>query len=108
MRAFNSSSRSVTRSALRAAPILGLLLGFGASFAASNPDQARYECVVNGNHETPVVIPILHDENGKLFLDTVCFKPENVGRIFSLARAYFMADMEVPSAYVSFLRTLMS
>jgi isocitrate dehydrogenase kinase/phosphatase len=30
-----------------------------------------------------------------------------VGRIFSLAHANFMADMEVPSAYVSFLGSLM-
>ncbi len=50
MRAFNSSHRSVTRSALRAASILGLLLGFGVSFAAANPDESRYECVVNSNH----------------------------------------------------------
>jgi isocitrate dehydrogenase kinase/phosphatase len=27
--------------------------------------------------------------------------------IFSYARAYFMVDMEIPSAYVQFLRSLM-
>ncbi|MBI2389167.1 MAG: bifunctional isocitrate dehydrogenase kinase/phosphatase [Deltaproteobacteria bacterium] len=62
---------------------------------------------INGNTETPFVIPILRKNGGALFLDTICLKPENIGRIFSLARAYFMADMEVPSAFVSFLKALM-
>lgn len=63
--------------------------------------------IVNGHGETPFVIPILRRESGALYLDTVCMKPEHIGRIFSLARAYFMADMEIPSAYVGFLRSLM-
>ncbi|MFO0749107.1 MAG: bifunctional isocitrate dehydrogenase kinase/phosphatase [Myxococcota bacterium] len=62
---------------------------------------------VNGNSETPFVIPILQDAERRLYLDAVCMKPEHVGRIFSLARVYFMVDMEVPSAYVSFLRSIM-
>jgi isocitrate dehydrogenase kinase/phosphatase len=62
---------------------------------------------VNGHVDTPFVIPILQNGRGAVYLDTLCVKPEHVGRIFSLAHANFMADMEVPSAYVSFLRSLM-
>ena len=62
---------------------------------------------VNGSVENPFVLPILRNDDGTLYLDAICMRPEHIGRIFSLARAYFMADMEVPSAYVSFLRSLM-
>jgi isocitrate dehydrogenase kinase/phosphatase len=62
---------------------------------------------VNGNSEFPFVIPIRRSEEGMLYLDTICLKAADIGRIFSLARTYFMADMEVPSAYVGFLRSLM-
>ncbi len=34
-------------------------------------------------------------------------KQENIGRVFSLARAYFMVDMEVPSAFVEFLESVL-
>ncbi len=63
--------------------------------------------VVAGTVESPFVIPILRTEQGHLYLDTICLKPENIGRVFSLARAYFLADMEVPSAYVAFLHSIM-
>jgi isocitrate dehydrogenase kinase/phosphatase len=35
------------------------------------------------------------------------FQPEQISVLFSFSRSYFMVDMEVPSAYVQFLRTLM-
>jgi len=62
---------------------------------------------VNGNAETPFVIPILQAPDRRLYLDAVCMQPEHIGRIFSLARAYFMVDMEVPSAHIAFLRAIM-
>ena len=34
-------------------------------------------------------------------------RPEHLATLFSLARAYFMVDMEVPSAYVAFLSAMM-
>lgn len=62
---------------------------------------------INGNMEMPFVIPILQDATGALYLDALLLKPENIGRVFSLARAYFMVDMEVPSAYVAFLKSML-
>ncbi|MGX4640844.1 bifunctional isocitrate dehydrogenase kinase/phosphatase [Massilia sp. SYSU DXS3249] len=62
---------------------------------------------VNGAREYPFVIPVLHNGDGELVLDTVLTEVEQIVILFSFTRAYFLVDMEVPSAYVSFLRNLM-
>ena len=62
---------------------------------------------INGAREYPFVVPILHDRAGRLVLDAVLTDPEQVILLFSFTRAYFMVDMEVPSAFVQFLRSLM-
>ena len=62
---------------------------------------------INGDHVVPFVVPILKDRTGKLFVDSVLFDHKSIGRLFSLARAYFMVDMEVPAAYAAFLRSLL-
>ncbi|AMP02259.1 isocitrate dehydrogenase kinase/phosphatase family protein [Collimonas arenae] len=63
--------------------------------------------MINGSREYPFVVPILHDRDGKLVLDAVLFDNKILAILFSFTRAYFMVDMEVPSAYVQFLRTLL-
>jgi isocitrate dehydrogenase kinase/phosphatase len=62
---------------------------------------------VNGNQEFPFAIPVLHDEQGRLFLDTILLDVRMLLTLFSLNRAYFTVDMEVPSSYVDFLAGLM-
>lgn len=62
---------------------------------------------VNGHKEWPFAVPVVHDPNGKLMLDTVLLEPGLISLLFSLSRAYFMVDMEVPSGYVQFLREIM-
>ena len=62
---------------------------------------------INGHLEYPFMVTVLHDRKGGLFLDTILLEPWRVSVMFSLSRAYFMADMQVPSANVHFLRTLM-
>ena len=62
---------------------------------------------LNGNRELPFAVPILQNERGELFLDALVAGEEQLLILFSYARAYFLVDMEVPAAYVSFLRTLM-
>jgi len=62
---------------------------------------------INGNREYPFIVPILHDENGRLVLDTVLLKQDLITLLFSFTRAYFLVDMEVPSAYVQFLHSLL-
>lgn len=63
--------------------------------------------VVNGASMQPFIVPLLKDERGCVFADALLFDEKDVGRIFSLGRAYFMVDMEVPSAYVDFLQAIM-
>jgi isocitrate dehydrogenase kinase/phosphatase len=63
--------------------------------------------IINGFSETPFALPILHADNGKLIIDTALFGEDDLLLLFSFARAYFMVTMEIPSAYVQFLRSLM-
>jgi len=62
---------------------------------------------INGHREIPFAVPILQTERGELYLDTLLLEQDPLLVLFSFARAYFMVDMEVPAAYVSFLRMLM-
>ena len=62
---------------------------------------------INGPTEYPFAIPVIHDDGGKLFLDTILLDAWRIGLLFSLSRAYFMVDMEVPSGYVQFLRSIL-
>jgi len=64
--------------------------------------------VINGFQEMPFALPILHGEAGRgLVIDAVLHSEDDLLMLFSYARAYFMVHMEVPSAYVQFLRSLM-
>jgi isocitrate dehydrogenase kinase/phosphatase len=63
--------------------------------------------IVNGNEEQPFVVPVLHDDFGGLALDTVLLDQQSIDILFSLSRAYFLVDMDVPSDYVHFLQTIM-
>jgi isocitrate dehydrogenase kinase/phosphatase len=63
--------------------------------------------IVNGFVETPFALPILHTPGGQLAIDTALFGEDDLLMLFSFARAYFLVEMEVPSAYVQFLRSLM-
>ena len=63
--------------------------------------------IINGFNEVPVALPLLHNKNGKLVIDAALFGEDDLLILFSFARAYFMVDMGIPSAYVQFLRSMM-
>jgi isocitrate dehydrogenase kinase/phosphatase len=63
--------------------------------------------LINGSVEYPFVIPILHDKQGKLYLDTILLDQQLLMLLFSANRAYFLVDMEAPAAYVQFLRSML-
>jgi isocitrate dehydrogenase kinase/phosphatase len=63
--------------------------------------------IINGFQEVPFALPVLHNTAGQLVIDAALFGEDDLLMLFSFARAYFMVDMEVPSAYVQFLRTMM-
>ncbi len=62
---------------------------------------------INGSVEYPFAIPVMGNRRNTLFVDTILLDPGLISVLFSLSRAYFMVDMEVPSAYVQFLRSIM-
>lgn len=62
--------------------------------------------MINGHYEYPFIVPVLHNQR-QLILDTILLDPELITILFSFTRTYFMVDMEVPSAYVKFLRSIM-
>ena len=63
--------------------------------------------IINGFNEVPVALPLLHNKNGKLVIDAALFGEDDLLILFSFARAYFMVDIGIPSAYVQFLRSMM-
>ncbi len=63
--------------------------------------------IINGFREIAFALPIVHRTPGTLHVDAALFGEEDLSVLFSFSRAYFMVDMEIPSAYVQFLRSLM-
>lgn len=63
--------------------------------------------ITNGAEHTPFAIPLLLNGRKQLYVDTLLVQPDELVPLFSLARAYFMVDMEVPSAFVAFLRSML-
>ena len=64
--------------------------------------------VVNGIHTFPFVVPVKHDAEGKLHFDALLMDDAELAVLFSANRAYFLVDMEVPSAYINFLRAMLA
>lgn len=62
---------------------------------------------MNGHVELPFAVPILQNERKELYIDTLLLEQNQLLVLFSFAHAYFFVDMEVPAAYISFLRQLM-
>ena len=63
--------------------------------------------VINAHREIPFAVPVLQNERGEIYLDTLLVGEDQLLVLFSFARAYFFVDMEAPAAYISFLRWLM-
>ncbi|APW39751.1 bifunctional isocitrate dehydrogenase kinase/phosphatase [Rhodoferax koreense] len=72
-------------------------------------NKGAYLCgkLINGFSAHPFALPVLHGANGRLAIDAVLIGEDDMLMLFSFARAYFMVDMEIPSAYVQFLRSMM-
>ncbi|MDO8457196.1 MAG: bifunctional isocitrate dehydrogenase kinase/phosphatase [Burkholderiaceae bacterium] len=63
--------------------------------------------LINGFTEFAFALPVLHNQAGKLVVDATLFGEDDLLMLFSFARAYFMVEMEIPSAYVQFLHSMM-
>lgn len=55
----------------------------------------------------PFVLPLLHREDGGIYVDTLITEEDEVSIIFSFTRSYFMVDVPVPAEFVAFLHELM-
>ncbi|NND66175.1 MAG: bifunctional isocitrate dehydrogenase kinase/phosphatase, partial [Halioglobus sp.] len=61
----------------------------------------------SGRRTMPFVLPVLHNEAGGVYVDTILFGSDQVSVLFSFTRAYFLVDANIPSQYVLFLQQLM-
>ena len=55
----------------------------------------------------PFVLPILNNEQGALYVDTLLCDNDDVSILFSFTRSYFMVDARNPSECIEFLHTLL-
>jgi isocitrate dehydrogenase kinase/phosphatase len=63
--------------------------------------------LINGDVRQPFIIPVLRNTERTVTVDALLMQQKDVAVLFSFSRAYFLVDMEVPSAYVSFLLSIM-
>lgn len=63
--------------------------------------------MVNSSQKDPLILALLLDDNKQLYVDTALLRRKDVDVLFSFSRAYFMVDMEVSSACVRFLKSIM-
>ncbi len=72
-------------------------------------DQTAYMVgrVVNGNSFHPFAVALKHAPGGLLYVDALLLDDVELALLFSANRSYFLVDMEVPSAYVAFLRSIL-
>lgn len=63
--------------------------------------------ILDGQQTIPFVLPILNNEQGGLYIDTLILDSSDVSIIFSFTRSYFLVEAPIPSEMVSFLQKLM-
>ena len=63
--------------------------------------------VVNGSHFYPFAVALKHAPDGPLYVDALLMDDVELALLFSANRSYFLVDMEVPSAYIAFLRAIL-
>lgn len=62
---------------------------------------------VSGDTSLPFILPILNNEQGGVYVDTLLHDPDDISIVFSFSRSYFMVDASTPSAYIEFLHDIM-
>lgn len=59
------------------------------------------------NRYLPIVLPMLNNEEGGIYIDTAIFDRDGASIIFSFTRSYFMVDAAIPSRLVRFISSFM-
>jgi len=63
--------------------------------------------ILSGGRSMPIVLPILHNDAGAVYVDTILFGSDMVSVLFSFTRSYFLVDATIPAQWVLFLQQLM-
>lgn len=63
--------------------------------------------IVSDGQLWPLVLPVLNNGRGGLYVDTLLCDPDDISILFSFTRAYFMVDARNPSETVDFLHGLL-
>jgi isocitrate dehydrogenase kinase/phosphatase len=63
--------------------------------------------MTRGNVQIPVVIPVLHHEDG-VAVDGILLTKDEIAVVFSFSRSYFFVESDSPVDLIHFLRPLMS
>lgn len=62
---------------------------------------------INHGSIYPFAIALTHSVAGEVEIDALLDSSDDISTLFSFTRAYFLVDMETPSAFVSFLNSLL-
>ncbi len=62
---------------------------------------------INHGHIYPFALALTHTPSRQLEIDALLDQSDDLSTLFSFTRAYFLVDMDTPSAYVSFLVSLL-
>ncbi|MDE2056902.1 MAG: bifunctional isocitrate dehydrogenase kinase/phosphatase [Betaproteobacteria bacterium] len=63
--------------------------------------------MINGGNQYPFVVALMHDDKKGIEVDALLLTPEQLSVFVNSSRAYFFVDMEVPSAFVEFLHSML-
>lgn len=63
--------------------------------------------ITHGDQHTPFVIPLICNERGAVYVDTLVVDADDVSIIFSFTRSYFMVETPAPGQIVTFLKQLL-
>jgi len=63
--------------------------------------------VTRGGDSHPFIVPLVNNERGAIYADTLLTTEDEAEAVFSFARAYFLVKTPVPAATVAFLSELM-
>jgi isocitrate dehydrogenase kinase/phosphatase len=63
--------------------------------------------IINGGQLIPFVVAVMHAADGGLEVDNLLLTTEELSILVNSSRAYFLVDMEVPSATVRFLQSML-
>ncbi|PID50482.1 MAG: bifunctional isocitrate dehydrogenase kinase/phosphatase [Proteobacteria bacterium] len=62
---------------------------------------------INGRDDQGFAIPILNNEKGGLYIDSILMGEKQLSVLFSYSQVYFMIEHQVPSAIIAFLQKIL-